>query len=603
MTFLDHCRLRGLVSNALIIHDHIFEINLPSLSFFLYIKTMKTCSELFFPVLFLAPRYVRQNNSLNKKLLKSSSSSSLAAPPLPPPPFQFANSSSNHHLQKSSSKIKVLPALNTTVTLNPKPPQQQHQQPRHHSSQDTIDADKLIEELMREAETDPGLRELSGLSRPPQAPPLINEKYPMVKRPYRTAQDMIIKDKPDGPSHESPGASRNSFRPMEKHKLVERPYRTNDNIKIVEHPSSAGGSLESRSKSADARVSGMRRVDPKLSGFKRTSSNDNFQEELLHEVVTDQDHTSVKDLVCMIEKNTKSESANPYVRKWGCDLISPEPHTRNVTYRREKKQFEDQMKKQQLQTNEQGIVAKPTHNWTQDDAFQRRNKVDFNDNVDSKDYLSVGTNGGYELGNEFRLSAHTADLDDLLGRPPQGNQTHPQQYKQEHPRNENEWNKNPQHNYANLTHYQNHAEHNNIRSNEDKYCRSKNIANNERSAVRGGNDPAGGKGQYQDIDRQISNIQDEFETELDSLIDTYREMKKVTKSSTTASNTAASKHSSTTSKFSSANGSLGNAYQRNKTGSENCVGTLVALVHYGSCFSQPINRLKCDKITWTNKPT
>ncbi len=45
----------------------------------------------------------------------------------------------------------------------------------------------------------------------------------------------------------------------------------------------------------------------------------------------------MKDLIRMIEKNTKSESANAYVRRWGCDLISPEPRARNVTYRSEKK--------------------------------------------------------------------------------------------------------------------------------------------------------------------------------------------------------------------------------------------------------------------------
>merc|ERR1719330_690212 len=59
------------------------------------------------------------------------------------------------------------------------------------------------------------------------------------------------------------------------------------------------------------------------------------------EVVTDQKHRSVKDLVAKLETSTKSESENPYVRKWGCDLISPEPRRRNTTYRFQRKQMPD----------------------------------------------------------------------------------------------------------------------------------------------------------------------------------------------------------------------------------------------------------------------
>ncbi len=69
----------------------------------------------------------------------------------------------------------------------------------------------------------------------------------------------------------------------------------------------------------------------------------------MQEVVTDEEHHSVKDLVRMIEKNTSSESANPYVRRWGCDLISPEPHTKNVTYRRQRKELVQQQQQQQKQ--------------------------------------------------------------------------------------------------------------------------------------------------------------------------------------------------------------------------------------------------------------
>ena len=119
---------------------------------------------------------------------------------------------------------------------------------------------------------------------------------------------------------------------------------------------------------------------------------DNVTEEIMNEVVTDQEHHSVKDLVAMIEKNTVTESANPYVRKWGCDLISPEPHTRNVTYRREKRDYPR-------------LQSKKTYNWV-----PQKDKFDHNGN-------DQGREGS--LDNDFRLSAHVTEIDDLLGRPPQ----------------------------------------------------------------------------------------------------------------------------------------------------------------------------------------
>ena len=113
----------------------------------------------------------------------------------------------------------------------------------------------------------------------------------------------------------------------------------------------------------------------------------------MNEVVTDQEHHSVKDLVAMIEKNTVTESANPYVRKWGCDLISPEPHTRNVTYRREKRDYPR-------------LQPKKTHNWAQQN--EQKNRFDHNGNDQAR--------GG--LDNDFRLSSHVTEIDDLLGRAP-----------------------------------------------------------------------------------------------------------------------------------------------------------------------------------------
>ena len=295
------------------------------------------------------------------------------------------------------------------VKLEEPPPPPQHQnhassslhQSRYQShvdgtsklSFDSNEADQFIEQLMREAETDPKLRELTyGSSKVPkdepkkppiggmpvlptssQKPPL-NESYPMVQRPYRTQQDMIIKERDDSPTQRQ-------ARPLERHKMDKRPYRTNEDMKIVD--------MDERSKSADGRLNqsfpGFKKKDPKLSHFSTSSENVNVTGNLMNEVVTDQDHTSVRDLVAMIEKNTRSESVNPYVRRWGCDLISPEPHKREKTFRRERKE----MPKQLI--------------WKQ----ARNGKL--NQSLDS--YA-----GGDTSYDDHDLSAHITDMDNLLGR-------------------------------------------------------------------------------------------------------------------------------------------------------------------------------------------
>lgn len=253
-----------------------------------------------------------------------------------PPPSQFANyttvdfsaksavnkSSQQQQQQKTTTyagSVRVLPPV---VTLQEPVKSNDHVATRtktdsiHSASEDA--ADHFIEQLMQEAETDPKLRELTyGPTKPS-----LNETYPMVQRPYRTAQDLVIKE-----SAETTSKRPATQLPVERHRMPERPYRTNEDLKIV----------TSRSKSADGRLhDSFRKSDPKLSQLmkqQQQSSSTNVTEELLNEVVTDKDHHSVKDLVAMMEKNTKAESLNPYVRKWGCDLISPEPHKRNVTYR------------------------------------------------------------------------------------------------------------------------------------------------------------------------------------------------------------------------------------------------------------------------------
>merc|ERR1719225_1457285 len=111
--------------------------------------------------------------------------------------------------------------------------------------------------------------------------------------------------------------------------MPKRPYRTATDFKIEES--------NSRSKSADGRLNKpFSDRDPKLNNFVRTNSTENFTGEMMQEVVTDQKHRSVKDLVAKLESSTKSESENPYVRKWGCDLISPEPRRKDITARYKK---------------------------------------------------------------------------------------------------------------------------------------------------------------------------------------------------------------------------------------------------------------------------
>ena len=112
-----------------------------------------------------------------------------------------------------------------------------------------------------------------------------------------------------------------------------------------------------RSKSADGRL--------KEAFKEKRESNTTL---LLNEVVTDQDHHSVKDLVNMIEGNIKAESLNPYVRKWGCDLISPEPHKKNVTYRQQKRELVDQNALNSIQRGK-------TYTWQQDDHFKHKNNI------------------------------------------------------------------------------------------------------------------------------------------------------------------------------------------------------------------------------------
>jgi hypothetical protein len=173
---------------------------------------------------------------------------------------------------------------------------------RSQVSIDSSEADRFIEQLMHEAQTDPKLRALTYGSENTAAgsaagkqKPNLTESYPMVARPYRTQQDMIIREREESPN-------KSGIIPVERHRMPKRPYRTNEDLRIVEK------NAEERSKSADGRLSGIeafKRKDPKLEKFRRTPSTGNVTEELLNGVVTDNEHHGVKDLVAMIEKNTK----------------------------------------------------------------------------------------------------------------------------------------------------------------------------------------------------------------------------------------------------------------------------------------------------------
>jgi len=292
------------------------------------------------------------------------------------------------------------------------------------------EADVLIEELMEEAKNDPSFGVLDRLSSRPEsaadtkpipAPkktskeekPLqavlpiqmspadgdsrpgssmgapVPDKYPFIPRPYRTAQDMIIRDK-----SEERTEGRASRTP-DKHSMPKRPYRTATDFKIEDTTDAYN-----RSKSADGRLGkAFKNQDPKLSSFKRTSSTENFTGEMMHEVVTDNEHKSVKDLVARLEKSTKAQSENPYIRKWGCDLISPEPRRRNVTCRYQRKQMPDPE-----------FASKLQHQYS--DYGSRTSSRTRNLSETSRESPLPSQH----LENDFQLTSYTADIDDLIDR-------------------------------------------------------------------------------------------------------------------------------------------------------------------------------------------
>ena len=372
----------------------------------------------------------------------------------------ISNSSSRHHHHQKTG-VKVLPSLSQPVQLQEpaaaevaqavvSQAQKQHSaitniaiSKDHVDSINSNEADHFIEQLMQEAETDPKLRELTygsnnhnnNNSAQQQVQPSIatfeakyarptacatptlslNETYPMINRPYRTAQDIKIQDHENN-SSSAVEVTSTPKTPVERHKMPERPYRTNEDIKIVE---------KNRSKSADSRLhhKAFNTEDPKLSTFTGKHSSTNVTEDLLNEVVTDKSNRSVKDLIAMMEQSTKTESINPYVRKWGCDLISPEPHKRNgPTYRMEKRQIVDQN-----ELNKSLEKHQRTFTWKQDDLFKRQHRIENGHSTTPPEQsepeiqqkvLSHLANNHSPSGrddHESYLDSHTADLDELIG--------------------------------------------------------------------------------------------------------------------------------------------------------------------------------------------
>ena len=532
---------------------------------------------------------------------------------------QQTKSSSNSMASSPHGGIQVLPSIQAPVKLEEPPVQvseermdrsrqeqrrnRQEFQSRSTSnvgvksqkSVESIEADQFIEQLMREAETDPKLRELTygksgstseaGRSMPPSgvpknyaAPkpppvptsdsPQLGESYPMVQRPYRTAQDMIIKERDDSPTHQE----RLSTRPMERHKMQKRPYRTNEDLKIVD--------ISERSKSADGRLNNNKAFherDPKLGNFASVASVENVASatgsKLLGEVVTDNEHHSVRDLVRMMERQTHSESVNPYIRKWGCDLISPEPHSKQKTYRREKRE----MPKPFFWNPPAGIPPNDPRFASQ---HSQQAQADHNENMADVSYTS-GDHTNTTLDNEFNLNDHITDMNSLLGRSQGNNLT---RYEDELMNQtgsscvsklggiEDDTYNGPQRTATPViwpppspipqqnevdSHYpsngmpnqspippsppppppallltqdlQQKATRSNAHHSQQKYGRSYSsgrAADNNVSSNSFASQPIvnGGRNSLTEIDKQIVTIQNEFEAELDTLIDAYRKL-------------------------------------------------------------------------------
>ena len=301
-----------------------------------------------------------------------------------PPPLQFASHEVNHtanqqnNVKFSSSQsssaqqksfqarkgVQVLPVLSQPVQLQEPGIKQQVDHVDHESNE----ADHFIEQLMKEAETDPKLRELT-YGQQSQYQQQQQSQFQQQQQQYQQSQQQYQ------------AAEQQQQLPLRPSRNQQRSAET----------------IQNRSKSADGRLK---------EAFKHRETN--ATETLLNEVVTDEEHRSVKNLVNMIEGNIKAESLNPYVRKWGCDLISPEPHKKNVTYRSQKREIVD--------PNALNSIQRGTYTWQQDDHFQHKNNIT-NETMVLDHFNNQHSPSGRDDHDSY-LEQHTAELDDLIGRRP-----------------------------------------------------------------------------------------------------------------------------------------------------------------------------------------
>ena len=423
-----------------------------------------------------------------------------------PPPLQFASHEVNHTAnntyqqnnvkfssQSSSSVsaqqksfqarkgVQVLPVLSEPVQLQePGVMQQQVDHVDHESNE----ADHFIEQLMKEAETDPKLRELTYGQRQQQQ----QQQQQQYQQHYQEQQQQP----PSRPSR--------------------APQRSTE-------------IAYNRTQSADGRL--------KEAAKHRET---NATETLLNEVVTDQEHRSVKNLVSMIEGNIKAESLNPYVRKWGCDLISPEPHKKSVTYRPQKREIVDQ--------NALNSIQRGTYTWQQDDHFKHKNNIR-NETSMVLDHFNNHHSPSGRDDHDSYLEQHTAELDDLIGRRPsfeseaEAERTvvvwpppSPLQPEQEQNRYPSPlFSPSPPPPMA-VPLPPSTPSPVPVLSTPEPMPKKSNLK--KRSQSEGGHTRRFSNSSLHEIDQQIAMIQNEFEAELDTLIDVYRNSKSTSKTTTTA---------------------------------------------------------------------
>ena len=450
-----------------------------------------------------------------------------------PPPLQFASHEVNHTAnsyqqnnvkfssQSSSSVsaqqksfqarkgVQVLPVLSQPVQLQ-EPGIRQQQQQVDHVDHESNEADHFIEQLMKEAETDPKLRELTYGQQ---------SQYHQQQQHQSQYQQQLQQQLQQQKQYQQ---SQQQYQQAEQQQQHQQPLRPSRN-----QQRSAETTNYNRSKSADGRLK-------EASKHRET----NATETLLNEVVTDEEHRSVKNLVNMIEGNIKAESLNPYVRKWGCDLISPEPHKKNVTYRSQKREIVD--------PNALNSIQRGTYTWQQDDHFQHKNNIANETNMVLDHFNNQHSPSGRDDHDSY-LEQHTAELDDLIGRrpslemsetgeaertvvvwpPPSPLQPEPEQNRYPSPL----FSPSPPPPMA-VPLPPSTPSPVPILSPPEPLPKKSNLKKRSQSEG-GGHTRRFSNSSLNEIDQQIAMIQNEFEAELDTLIDVYRNSKSSTSKTTT----------------------------------------------------------------------